>query len=85
VKVNIISIGNSKGIRIPKILLEQIHLNKEADLVVEGSKLVIRPIKKAREGWNKAFKSMHNRKEDSLFIEDTLDLEMKNWSGSDAI
>ena len=44
VKVNIISIGNSKGIRIPKILLEQVHLNKEADLVVEGAKLVIRPV-----------------------------------------
>ena len=54
-KVNIISIGNSKGIRIPKILLEQVHLNKEADLVVEGTKLVIRPLNKALEGWDKAF------------------------------
>lgn len=78
-KVNIISIGNSKGIRIPKILLQQVHLNKEADLVVEGAKLVIRPVKKAREGWDKAFKSMRTRKEDSLFIEDTIDLEMKKW------
>jgi hypothetical protein len=56
VKVNIISIGNPKGIRIPEILLEQVHLNKEADLVVEGAKLVIRPVKKAREGRAKAFK-----------------------------
>jgi antitoxin MazE len=79
VKVNIISIGNSKGIRIPKILLEQVHLNKEADLVVEGAKLVIRPVKKAREGWAKAFKSMHAKKEDTLLIEDSLDLEVKNW------
>ena len=78
-KVNIISIGNSKGIRIPKILLEQVHLNKEADLVVEGAKLVIRPVRKTREGWDKAFKSMHSRKEDALFIEDSVDLEMKDW------
>lgn len=79
VKVKIISIGNSKGIRIPKILLEQVHFNEEADLVVEGTKLVIRPLKKAREGWDRAFKSMHNRKEDVLFVEDSLDIEMKNW------
>jgi len=79
VKVNIVSIGNSKGIRIPKALLEQVHLNKEADLVVEGTKLVIRPIKKARDGWDKAFKSMHAKKEDTLLINDSIDAEMKNW------
>ena len=78
-KVNIVSIGNSKGIRIPKALLEQVHLNKEADLVVEGTKLVIRPIKKARDGWDKAFKSMHAKKEDTLLINDSIDAEMKNW------
>jgi antitoxin MazE len=79
VKVNIVSIGNSKGIRIPKVLLEQVRLNKEADLVVEGAKLVIRPIKKARDGWDKAFKSMRAKKEDTLLINDSIDAEMKNW------
>jgi antitoxin MazE len=79
VKVNIVSIGNSKGIRIPKALLEQVHLNKEADLVVEGTKLVIRPIKKAREGWIQAFKSMHAKKDDALLIDDSIEPEMKNW------
>ena len=78
-KVNIVSIGNSKGIRIPKALLEQVHLNKEADLVVEGTKLVIRPIKKVRDGWDKAFKSMHAKEEDTLLINDSIDAEMKNW------
>ena len=78
-KVNIVSIGNSKGIRIPKALLEQVHLNKEADLVVEGTKLVIRPIKEARAGWNQDFKSMHAKQEDALLIDDSIDTEIKNW------
>ena len=78
-KVNIVSIGNSKGIRNPKALLEQVHLNKEADLVVEGTKLVIRPIKEARAGWNQAFKSMHAKQEDALLIDDSIDTEIKNW------
>ena len=79
-KVNIVSIGNSKGIRIPKSILDQCNFNKEADLKVEHNKLVIKPVKKKiREGWDNAFKLMHERKEDVLLLDDSLDIEMKNW------
>jgi antitoxin MazE len=79
-KVNIVSIGNSKGIRIPKSILDQCNFNKEADLEVEHNKLVIKPIKKKnREGWDNAFKLMHERKEDVLLLDDSLDIEIKNW------
>jgi antitoxin MazE len=79
-KVNIVSIGNSKGIRIPKSILDQCNFNKEADLEVEHNKLVIKPVKKKnREGWDNAFKLMHERKEDVLLLDDSLDIEIKNW------
>ena len=78
-RVGIISVGNSKGIRIPKAILEQCRFNKEAELEVQGNALLIRPIKKVREGWDKAFQLMHERKEDALIINDTLDAEMENW------
>ena len=79
-KVSIVSIGNSKGIRIPKSILEQCNFNKEADLEVEHNKLVIKPVKKKiRGGWANAFKLMHERKEDVLLLDDSLDIEMKNW------
>jgi len=79
-KVNIISIGNSKGIRIPKSILDQCNFNTEAELEVENNKLVIKPIKKRiSEGWDKAFKLLHERKEDALLLDDSLDIEMKNW------
>ncbi len=78
-KVNIVSIGNSKGIRIPKSVLEQCNFNKEADLEVENNKIIIKPVrKKTRAGWDKAFKEMHDRKEDTLLLHDALDAEMKN-------
>ncbi len=78
-KVNIISIGNSKGIRIPKSIIDQCHFNNEAELEVENNKLVIKPVKKkVRAGCDKAFKLMHERKEDVL-LDDSLDIEMKNW------
>ena len=79
-KVNIISIGNSKGIRIPKSILDQCNFNKEAVLEVEHNKLVIKPVKKKiREGWDNAFKVMHERKEDIILFDDSLNIEMKNW------
>ena len=79
-KVNIISIGNSKGIRIPKSIIDQCNFNNEAELEVENNKLVIKPIKKKiRAGWDKAFKLMHERKEDALLFDDSLDIEMQNW------
>jgi len=79
-KVNIVSIGNSKGIRIPKSILDQCNFNREAELEVQNNKLVIKPVKrKVREGWDKPFKLMHERKEDVLAVNDSLDLEMENW------
>lgn len=79
-KVNIVSIGNSKGIRIPKSILEQCSFTREADLEVEDNKLIIKPIKKkVREGWEEAFRLMHERKEDGLVLDDSLDAGMTNW------
>lgn len=43
-KTSIIKIGNSRGIRIPKKLLEETKLNGEADIFVEKGALVIRPV-----------------------------------------
>ena len=52
-KVNIVSIGNSKGIRIPKSILDQCKFNKEAELEVENNRIIIKPLrKKSREGWD---------------------------------
>ena len=79
-KVNIVAIGNSKGIRIPKSVLEQCKFNTEAELEVENNRIIIKPLrKKSREGWGKAFKLMHEREEDGLLLDDSLDIEMDNW------
>jgi antitoxin MazE len=43
-KTKIIKIGNSRGIRIPKRLLEETRLHDKANIVIEKGALVIRPI-----------------------------------------
>lgn len=69
-----------KVIRIPRAILEQCNLKDEALVEVKNKVLLIKPAKKRpRKGWDKAFKSMHDRKEDALFIDDTMDIELKDW------
>ena len=55
-KTNIVTIGNSQGIRIPKILLEQSKLSGEVELEVRGESIVITSARKPREGWAEQFK-----------------------------
>lgn len=54
-KTKIVAIGNSQGVRIPKALLEQTGLKGEVHIDAKGDWLIIRPAKKAREGWREAF------------------------------
>ena len=49
-KTRIVKIGNSNGIRIPKLVLDQLGLGEEVELVVEEHQLAIRPIRRPRQG-----------------------------------
>lgn len=52
----LIRIGNSKGVRIPKAIIEQAQLDdKELKFKVIDDGLLIQPVKKPRQGWNKEF------------------------------
>ena len=70
-KTNIVRIGNSKGIRLPKSVLEQCCLRDSVELEVEGSVLIVRPIYAPRSGWSEAFSEMGRHKDDKLLDEDT--------------
>ncbi len=55
-KSKIVIIGNSQGIRIPKVLLEQAKLSGEVELSVCDSGLLISKSKQVRENWDSLFK-----------------------------
>ncbi|UFS69778.1 AbrB/MazE/SpoVT family DNA-binding domain-containing protein [Geomonas sp. RF6] len=65
-RASIIRIGNSQGIRIPKLLLEQTRLGSEVELEVEDDKIVIRPVSRPRQGWLEKFKLMAEQGDDRL-------------------
>ena len=78
--INIVPIGNSKGIRIPKAILDQCDIENEVDLEVENGKIIIEPIKRIpRNGWTESLIQMAETGEDQLLFEDTIDLEMEDW------
>lgn len=65
-KTRIVAIGNSRGIRIPKPLLEQTGLSGEVEISAEDGALVIRPAKRPRASWAAAFQEMARRGDDAL-------------------
>jgi antitoxin MazE len=69
-KVKITRIGNSKGIRIPKPILEQLRIEKEVELETDGDSLIIRPTRELRKGWDVAFKKMAQKCDDKLILGD---------------
>lgn len=65
-KTRIVAIGNSRGIRIPKPLLEQAGLEGDVELHAEQGRIVIAAARRARAGWAEAAAELHTRGEDGL-------------------
>ena len=62
----IVRIGNSRGIRIPKALLELADLSDEVELHAEPGRLVVRATRRPREGWEAAAQEMRAAGDDLL-------------------
>ena len=72
IKTRIIKIGNSQGIRIPKLLLEQTKLGEEVELELQQDQIVVRPARYARHRWEEAFKALAAQSDDELLDGDVL-------------
>jgi antitoxin MazE len=79
-RTRIIQIGNSKGIRVPKVLLEQAELPDEVELQAERGRLIVRAARGARAGWAEAARVMRARGEDLLLDAPTSsEFDSKDW------
>ena len=65
-KTKLIRIGNSKGIRIPKPIIEQSDLTDEVELVVKGNQIILSSVNHPRQGWGEAFREMAENYDDEL-------------------
>ncbi len=66
IKTNVVQIGNSCGICIPPPLLGQFTLGQEVELAVQPFELVIRSVRRPRQGWDEQFRLMAERGDDRL-------------------
>jgi SpoVT / AbrB like domain. len=72
IRSKIVKIGNSRGIRIPRVLLEQAGLTGEVEMTVEDDKLIIHSVHSPRQGWENQFAAMAENGDDRLLDEDVL-------------
>jgi len=79
-EVSVIKIGNSKGIRLSKTLLDKYNIKDTVDVILEKGQIVIKPVSKPRKGWEKAFKEMSVNGDDRLLINDVFEDEnLEEW------
>ena len=78
-KAQLVPIGNSRGIRIPKAILEQCEMSDEVELAVEGRQIILSPAgQQPRKGWRQAARRMAAASDDELLIPDVFqdDIEL---------
>jgi antitoxin MazE len=78
-KTKLVPIGNSRGVRLPKPLIEEARLEDEVDISVRGNTIVISAARTPREGWAEAAEKLHAEGGDSILIESVQNEFDKDW------
>lgn len=79
-KVKIIQIGNSQGIRIPKKMLEESGIVDEADLEICTEGILLRNVQKPRSNWETLFAAGDEDEETiDMNVNSTFDSKQWQW------
>lgn len=80
-ELSVINIGNSKGIRLSKTILEKYSITDKIELILEKGYIILKPKTEPRKNWEKAFKKMHENGDDQLLMNDVFEDEnFEEWS-----
>jgi antitoxin MazE len=80
-RTELVRIGNSRGVRIPKPLIQQCGLGKTVEVRVENDSLVISPARRPRQGWEEAFRAAGPAVQNELLLEtaEPNEFDRKEW------
>jgi antitoxin MazE len=79
-KIPVIKIGNSKGIRLSKTILTKYEISDEVELILEEETILLKSVTKSRKDWDQKFSEMHAEGEDRLLINDVFEDEtFEEW------
>jgi antitoxin MazE len=80
-EISVIPIGNSKGIRLSKTLLEKYNIKDSVEIILEEEYFILKPTSTPRKGWDESFQNMHAHGDDQLLIDDVFtDETLEEWS-----
>lgn len=81
-KTELVRIGNSRGIRIPKPIIEQCGLGDTVELRVQDDSLIISSQRKPRQGWEESLRRATRLTEDELLLDSVLDdaFDREEWT-----
>ncbi len=79
-ELSIIKIGNSKGFRLSKTLIDKYKIKDKVELILEKGYLILKPIIQPRKDWDIAFKEMNENGDDQLLFNDVFENEdLEEW------
>jgi antitoxin MazE len=79
-KARLVRIGNSRGLRLPKPLIEEAQLRDEVQIRVRDGALIITSLTRPRAGWADAARRLHGQGQEHLLDEPTpTHFDDKEW------
>jgi antitoxin MazE len=80
-RARIVRVGNSRGVRLPKPLLEQAGLLDEVEIHAEPGRIIIESARRPRSGWAEAARAMADQGDDALLDEPTpTEFDAEEWT-----
>ena len=80
-EASIVKIGDSKGLRLSKTILDEYQVKDKVEIILETDKIILKPIKVPRKGWEEKFKEAAENRDDQLTIDDVFDDEsFEEWN-----
>jgi antitoxin MazE len=77
----IIKIGNSKGVRLSKTILEKYNIKDKVEIILELGQIILKPMDSPRKDWDKAFQKMSENNDDHLCLNDVFEDEnFEEWN-----
>jgi len=78
--LSIIQIGNSKGIRLSKTILEKYNIRDKVEVILEKGYIILKPKNIPRKGWEKEFRKMSSNQDDKPLMSDVFEDEnFEEW------
>jgi antitoxin MazE len=78
-RIRLVRIGNSRGVRLPKALLEQVGTIDEFDISVERGAIMLRPAKAPRAGWAESIDKLGPEQASLPYFANRFDDEEHAW------